>query len=597
MRLSFNRIAAALFVCAALPYLNILNNQLFLDDLDFILNNAYIRDWRYLPKMFTESMVSGAGKVSDYYRPAIQVAFTAGYQLWELNPMGYHLLSIGFHGLCAVALYRFLDRLLDWPWMAFVVAALFALHPVQTEAVASASALGILMGMFFLLSALLCHMRARAPGTGGQRGIWLALGLLSTAAALLSKETMVTLPGAVFLVEFFFLDRNAAWLKRLQSSLLRSLPYLSVAGVYILLRFTALNFGGTGNLFRQSNVFTESMSARFFTFMTVLLEFFKILLWPRDLFMERAEVMPIHLRFWAAPVMLGSACMAAALALAFLFGRRALALEAQDAERASPELLAAKLVPFGVLWFFFAMVPVSNVLIPISTIMVESWMYTPIVGFLLAAFGMLWLAFARGSGTGMRPETSGKMLLTTLALILGLAGGVRAHRQNRVWKDPVTFYEYTLKHAPQSGRFRNNLAMAYADQKRHQEAAEQYRLAIQINDQYPETHHNLANTYLALGMLPQAEEEFRRAIAKDPRFFHSYLSLASLYFELKRPDLSEQVLTELIARNPSRWEGYYNLGLIHLMKGDRARAQEFWQRARQADPYNPVLAEALKKHS
>src|SRR5688500_10943143 len=82
-----------LVALAALAYVNILNNELFLDDLDYIVNNAYLRDWRYLPKMFSENLTAGAGKVSDYYRPAIQVVFAGGYHLWQLNPMGYHLFS------------------------------------------------------------------------------------------------------------------------------------------------------------------------------------------------------------------------------------------------------------------------------------------------------------------------------------------------------------------------------------------------------------------------------------------------------------------------------------------------------------------------
>ena len=108
-----HRIAVSILAfLVLLTYANILNNELFLDDLDFIVNNAFIRDWRYFARMFTESMVSGAGKTSDYYRPMMQVFFTFGYSLWELNPMGYHLFSILFHALNAVLLYCVLAKLL-----------------------------------------------------------------------------------------------------------------------------------------------------------------------------------------------------------------------------------------------------------------------------------------------------------------------------------------------------------------------------------------------------------------------------------------------------------------------------------------------------
>ena len=316
---------ALLAAAAVLPYLNILNNKLFLDDLDFIVNNLYIRDWHHFPKLFTESMTAGAGHASDYYRPAMQVAFLSGYSIWELNPMGYHMMSILFHLLNTILLYKFLNRLLygtlaSVPSSAIAIvpfgtALLFAAHPGQTESVASASALGVLLGMFFGLLALLMHVR-----NGRDRSLQVRAlpwpGLLCTAAALLSKETMVVLPGLVFLSEFYFGSasvgngRDRSLQHRALRALAASAPYLAVAVGYVALRFTVLNFGGTGNLFRAQNIFTEHVSVRFFTFLAVLKELLSILAWPHTLFMERSTVLPVYATFFAAPVIAGALLLA-----------------------------------------------------------------------------------------------------------------------------------------------------------------------------------------------------------------------------------------------------------------------------------------------
>ncbi|MBI4217948.1 MAG: tetratricopeptide repeat protein [Elusimicrobia bacterium] len=272
----------------------------------------------------------------------------------------------------------------------------------------------------------------------------------------------------------------------------------------------------------------------------------------------------------------------------------------------------------------FGLVPVSNLFIPISTILVESWLYQPIVGIALIFCAALYSLkgtvakrrHSRESGnlvggntvldSRFRGNDGGRVVLqqflkipeklvTTLLATVVVICILKTVQQNKIWKDPITFYEHTLRHAPKSARFRNNLAMAYADQKRYNEAIHEYRLAIQTNDQYPETHHNLANSLLALGMVQEAELEFRGAIQKEPQFYHSYVSLAALYYSYKRLDLAQTVLEELIKNAPGRWEGYYNLGIVHHIRGDKNRAIALWQKGLAVDPYNKTLRETLDR--
>ena len=88
-------------------------------------------------------------------------AFAAGHSLWGLHPAGYHFLSILFHALNSILLYVILKKLIENESISLASALLFAAHPVQTESVASASALGILLGMFFALMACWSYLKLK----------------------------------------------------------------------------------------------------------------------------------------------------------------------------------------------------------------------------------------------------------------------------------------------------------------------------------------------------------------------------------------------------------------------------------------------------
>ena len=195
------------------------------DDIPLVVNNHALRD-ATLGAVFTSDLwaSSGAGDVaSGYYRPLVLVSFAVDRWFVDLNPLGYHLHSLGWHLLAMVGLHRLCLPLVDRSTALFAV-ALFGLHPVQSEVVAWVSARNDLMAAalgFFALSMVWVDDR---PGPA--RGV--AAAFLTVCAGL-SKETALLLP--------FLLGAADGCRGRTEGMAARQMPL--VVGVVVVLMMRA----------------------------------------------------------------------------------------------------------------------------------------------------------------------------------------------------------------------------------------------------------------------------------------------------------------------------------------------------------------------
>ena len=139
---------------SALVFLNCLQNAFVWDDQQFVLENAFLHSWRFLPQLLTQNIVAGAGVVSNLYRPLQSLTHALDLRLWGAAAWGHHLTNVLLHAALAAAFFRVLaTRLPVWP--AALAALLFALHPIQSEVVAYVSGRGETMAMLFLCLGLL----------------------------------------------------------------------------------------------------------------------------------------------------------------------------------------------------------------------------------------------------------------------------------------------------------------------------------------------------------------------------------------------------------------------------------------------------------
>ena len=474
----------------ALAYSNIFANDFLFDDEFLIIKNQHLRSWKGLIEAFFSYSTGGAGGVDSFYRPFQTVLYLFAYQLAGLETWTYHALSLGLHLANTFLVYSIGKKLKLQLLTAFLIALLWGVHPINTEAVTYMSALGdsgYVLGLLFG-----CHFWLEAwLGENNRISILTyVICIFSFLAGLLFKESAIVFPG--LLLSFWPLIRiqkKSPWQKYLRSLL----PFFGIAGFYFFVRKSLMGV----QFYPVANIYTEHLSYRIYTALATLPQYIELLVWPHDLHMERQ--FPVFIELGSTLPLLGL------LFIMILIGGSLLLKKTWQA-----------MFAFCFLWFFAAHSPHMGIALPVNSLFLEHWMYLPGLGFFWA-LGILWDRASFRSVAFILP--------------LGLAGywGWLTFEQNTLWKEPLIFYGHILHYEPKVARVHNNYAMALADVERTQESIEHYRTAIQLSDIYPQTHHNLGLQLLKLGKVDDAIQEFKNALNMEPDFFYSSRQLFEIY--------------------------------------------------------------------
>lgn len=118
-----------------LAYLNTLHHQFVFDDFRIIVNNPYIKDWKYFPTLFTGNYFKISGELS--YRPLVTLSYFIDYTLWHHNPFGFHLANLLLHALNVFLVYSLISEITKDLKLAGISSLFFGVHPILTETVNS----------------------------------------------------------------------------------------------------------------------------------------------------------------------------------------------------------------------------------------------------------------------------------------------------------------------------------------------------------------------------------------------------------------------------------------------------------------------------
>jgi len=511
--------APYLFLAAAVfaVYANVYRNAFVLDDMILIVQNGLLRDWRHLPDLLTGLTNSGAGMGGGFYRPLQMLLYFFLYQLFGLSTVAFHTLNVALHAANAGLLYRLGCRLGLRPAACFAAALLWAVHPLFTEAVAYMASTADPLFSFFCLSGLLVLLPDFT-----RRKIWTASMLF--VLALGAKESAIVFP-ALATVTLFLVSkerlRPAAYLKTWPLWLLAA---VYMAGWLMLQRagYSVYDPRGVPDL----HSYADNLTNRVLTSLATLPAYFRLLVWPTDLHMERTY--PVFSGFWSWQVMAGTVMVAAA-ALQIFWGRarRGLALS------------------WGLLWFAAAYAPNTGIVIPINALVAEHWLYLPAAG--------LFLGMAQTMAVWADRRAAKKVMVVAVTLA-AMFLGAKTYLQNRIWYSPGTFYENILACGESTGRIHNNLGLFYWGQGEFEKAIGQFRFVtadsgVRMQPMMMGVHTNFALIYLHARMdrngivtleevnralsqapqIPEAVAELEKALALAPGFYWANQILGAIY--------------------------------------------------------------------
>ena len=513
------------------------------DDLSLVVENPAIRSLRTanLLDIFTPK----AGKT---YQPVRVLSYAIDYCFWRLNPLGYHLGNIAWHGFSAVILYLLLGNLLPQiraesslesnRIIALLASLLFAVHPVNVEAVTWISSRKYGLLAFFYFASFYFYVKHSEKGR--YHRMYYTLSIVSYVLSLLSSPFSVTLPAILFLYDYCRI-RDMNLYNIMKSRLLSYLPYivLSISQFIILLNSFTTTPGP------EPTIKSHAMDNIFYTCLTmlrVLYDYIRNLIFPfwlNNMYVDHTSTSLFEYKVLLSLIVFF-------LLIVMLFFQ----VRANN-----------KVNLFCLGWFVLTWLPVSN-LIPISTKMADRYLYLPAVGlfllFSLSVYNTSHRCFSR--------KTNRFVTVPFIAFLVFSLSYLSIDR-NRVWANSQTLWEDSLHKAPSYWVPHMNLGLTFAQQGKIEEAISYYRKALQLNRNSVHTHNNLGVALLERGQIGDAISHFVTALRLKSDYAETHNNLGVAMFRQGQFDRATAHYREALRLDPDFGKAHNNLGNVLVEKG------------------------------
>jgi len=546
-------ILSLLLVLTTLALYNQVTRAPFLnfDDVVYVTDNPQVHaglSWSTVVWAFHTSEAAN-------WHPVTWLSHALDCQIFGLNPAGPHMINVFLHAANAVLLFLILESATGLVWPSFMVAALFALHPINVESVAwIAERKNVLSMLFFLLALAAYGWYTRRASVGRYLVVTAAFVL-----GLMTKPQVITFPLAVLLLDYWPFGR----FERLSFGKLlwEKVPWLalSVASAVITMKV-------------QTNAIHVKL--------------------PLSIHLGNAAISYVQYlekAFW--PVNLAPVYPHPELSIDFL--RAALSAFAIVAITTVVVIFRERR-PFFVGWFWFVgtLVPMIGLVQVGVQAMADRYAYIPLLGiFIIVCWGVADLI-----DIGHVPAAVSALGAAAILMMLGMA----LERQVSFWTDNVTLWTHTLAITEGNYIAEDGLATALVAQGRIEEARPHLERARFLRPDDPMATLNLASYEQIHGNYQAALEGY----AKVPRFTKiPYLvAMAEVnsgyaHCSLKQYDSAKLDFEATLKEQPGNSMAYRGLGLIAQRVGDIARAADDYERSVELEP-TPVgyllLAQALE---
>ncbi|MGH9460294.1 MAG: tetratricopeptide repeat protein [Vicinamibacteria bacterium] len=488
-----NALTAGLVILPAAAYLNALDNPFVYDDGATVVTNPSLQDSSNLAYVL----------VYERFRPLVNLSYALDHRLWGLWPFGYHLTNLVLHIVNVLLFFSVVQHMQrdrgtgdshpagSWKTLALpaFVAAIFAVHPMMTEAVGYVSGRAEVLCATFFLAAWLWLRRAIVQN----RKLLLIPALLTWCLALASKEVAVMLPAVAILYDFILLEPE----RRRESKRLfwLHLPFLALVATMGVARASA--YLGSEASFEPTAFFRY-----FLTELVVIWRYIGLLLLPVHQSVVHSVREMTHV---STAVFLAGVGLMAVVWLAWRFRRK------------------WPLAALGAFWFLLLLLPTT--IVPLRELMAEHRVYLASCGFFLLVGELLngaaqWLKSAERSGDST-PATVAAMAIVGVLCVATMA-------RNAVWDDPVSLWRDAATKAPDVNAPHYQLGNVLRENGDCNEAIPHYRRAVDLVPEHWNAWNNLGICLASLKRYDEARWTFQKAIELQPTYARGYNNLGTL---------------------------------------------------------------------
>lgn len=504
------------------------------DDPDYVTRNQHVQQG------FTQQSVAWAfanlhGE-KTYWHPLTWLSHMLDVEMFGLKAGGHHLVNVFWHTINVLLLFWLLFKLTGKPWRSAVVAALFAVHPLQVDTVAWITERKNLLSTFFLFLATLAYLRYAARPSVGRNAVVFVL----FALGLMTKPAIVTLPCLLLVLDFWPLRRTqligpsgeaavspayapATW----KQLVIEKLPLfaLSAASSYI----TIAAHSGLGMVQHGAEV---SIIYRIENAIVSYVRYIGKTFWPSDL-----SVLYPHPLAW--PRWQVIVCGIVLLLLTDQVLRQ---------KRNKPYLMT------GWLWFLGMLVPMIGIIQVGTQAIADRFMYVPIIGLFIMA---VWLVAELLERTPQRALALGT---TSAAAILACL--VVSSMQIRHWKNSITLMERTLAVLKNPHYIpHHNLGVYLIEQGKLEPAKHHLEQALKLNTN--------SYTLFSMGQLAELQQRtndaltiYMEAVRLDRTYTMPQKRAVFLLIEAGQTNVAMPLCADLLQRTPRDPEVQYEAGML-----------------------------------
>ena len=488
-----------------------------LDDSIFIVENEqYNKGFDNIGTSFQRGLFNPTEDV--YYRPLFLVDFILESKIFGTKPAGYHFTNLIFHLLSVILLYTFLRRLNLAALNAFLLAMLFAVHPVLSQAVAWIPGRNDMLLMIFFLSGMIISIDfIKTPGP-----VRFISQVILFMLALFTKETAVIIPLIIAAVLFFCF--NTSWKK----ILLLSAGWILAIFAWFLVRASA-------TLTSRQDLFSDMFHSAIGR-LPAIIQYLGKIFFPFNL-----TVFPVtgEITLWWG--LLAVALLTSLIVISKSYNK--------------------PLTWIGLFWFLAFLLPVLIVPKSLNDQVFEHRLYIPFTGILMmliptVPFSEAWPEKRRFLVFGM----------------IGLAFALISFTRTGYYADPLTFWTKAVEGSPRSCYARMMLGTKV------EKPSDRERLffeAWKLDSTQKNLNYYIGKVMAEKKSFDSAEFFFRKEVGKT-RNPDVYFMLAQLEYMKKHYDSTASYLEKVIELDPMHPQANPNLVLVYMQMGQKEKAKKLF---------------------